>query len=370
MTSSIHIGIIRTSSIGDVILATACLEMIKNLSQNIKVTWFGSNPSLSLIKDSYPDVQTIEFHKKSKSSTAVKSFGHLNFIVDLQRSSYSAIFCYNFRARYKRNTYSVEKHYFDRYLKIIQSNIRGRKRNKPHEVAKYFQQDLMKTCLFNALKREDPSGSYSSTLLQVSPHLNLRESWGIKPAWYKELETKTWLAIAPGASYPAKQTPTEVLTDIISKTIRSIDLNLPKHSKNFGLVFVGDKSDREYAHQIISSLQQKYSPLLNLAGTLTLKETALVLKKSACLLGNDSGLSHIAEALKTPVAVLFGATTQEFGFGPHLDKSRAFSAPLGCRPCSKHGKSPCRYNDMMCYRMLPRKSIHDFLVERICDSLT
>ena len=49
-----HIAIIRTSSIGDVILATACLnDFESSTSQDIKISWLGKEPSLSLIKKSY-----------------------------------------------------------------------------------------------------------------------------------------------------------------------------------------------------------------------------------------------------------------------------------------------------------------------------
>ena len=60
-------------------------------------------------------------------------------------------------------------------------------------------------------------------------------------------------------------------------------------------------------------------------------------------------LGHIAEALGTSSFVFFGPTVEEFGFIPWRDSSRCFSSNLACRPCSKHGKSECRYKDYQCY---------------------
>jgi ADP-heptose:LPS heptosyltransferase len=42
-----------------------------------------------------------------------------------------------------------------------------------------------------------------------------------------------------------------------------------------------------------------------------LKEVAVVLRKCRLLIGNDSGISHLAAALGTPVLSLFGPTSPE-----------------------------------------------------------
>jgi len=104
---------------------------------------------------------------------------------------------------------------------------------------------------------------------------------------------------------------------------------------------------------------------MNMAGKLELWETALALKQCTVLFSNDSSLGHMAEAVGTPTAVLFGPTIESFGFAPRMPQSRAFSANLGCRPCSKHGKVKCRYGDKLCFAMIGHSRIASFLAATI-----
>ena len=59
-----RIGIVRTSSIGDVVLATVCLQALRTLKWSDRVTWFGSFPSMDLLKQAYPEVHFVEIKKQ------------------------------------------------------------------------------------------------------------------------------------------------------------------------------------------------------------------------------------------------------------------------------------------------------------------
>lgn len=69
-----------------------------------------------------------------------------------------------------------------------------------------------------------------------------------------------------------------------------------------------------------------------LTDRLTLRETAEALAAAGAVAGNDSGLSHVAAAVGTPVLMLFGPT-------PHLTLGqlppnvRVLRANLACEPC-------------------------------------
>jgi ADP-heptose:LPS heptosyltransferase len=130
------------------------------------------------------------------------------------------------------------------------------------------------------------------------------------------------------------------------------------------LLFLGDESDRKVALELGDLISWPHATL-NLAGKLSLWESALALKEADVLLSNDSSLAHISEAVDTPAAVLFGPTIEAFGFSPRMRTSKAFSTTIGCRPCSKHGKTPCRYSDQACFTGLDSKSIAEFLIERV-----
>jgi ADP-heptose:LPS heptosyltransferase len=130
------------------------------------------------------------------------------------------------------------------------------------------------------------------------------------------------------------------------------------------LVFFGDDQDRQAALKLADSLNWS-GPVLNLAGRLSLWETAVALRETSSLLSNDSSLGHIAEAVDTPTGILFGPTIESFGFAPRMRQSRAFSTLLGCRPCSKHGKITCRYGDKLCFTSLRAEDVAGHLVGQL-----
>ena len=125
-------------------------------------------------------------------------------------------------------------------------------------------------------------------------------------------------------------------------------------------MILGDHNDRTVARQLLDSLHWPF-PTMNLTGRLSLEETTYALGEADGLLSNDSSLAHIAEAVGTPVAVLFGPTVEAFGFAPRAETSRAFSSTVGCRPCSKHGKLSCRFDDHLCFQLIPPKLVADHL---------
>jgi ADP-heptose:LPS heptosyltransferase len=65
---------------------------------------------------------------------------------------------------------------------------------------------------------------------------------------------------------------------------------------------------------------------------LSLRETAELMASAGAVLGNDSGLSHIAAAVGTPTFMLFGPTPHT-SLGPLAPNAKVHRAGLGCEPC-------------------------------------
>ena len=72
--------------------------------------------------------------------------------------------------------------------------------------------------------------------------------------------------------------------------------------------------------------------LRNLAGQLSLRETAEVIASAGAFVGNDSGLSHIAAAVGTPTVMIFGPTS-DLVLGPLPSNVRVVRRGLRCEPC-------------------------------------
>lgn len=84
--------------------------------------------------------------------------------------------------------------------------------------------------------------------------------------------------------------------------------------------------------------------LKELTNGTTLRETCALLSWCRVLVTGDSGPMHLASAVNTPVVALFGPTTAEWGFYPEGERDLVLQRDLSCRPCSLHGRKPCRSN--------------------------
>jgi hypothetical protein len=70
----------------------------------------------------------------------------------------------------------------------------------------------------------------------------------------------------------------------------------------------------------------------SLAGQLSLRETAELMAAAGVIVGNDSGLSHVAAAVGVPTVMLFGPTP-DISLGSMPPNVRVLRAGLPCEPC-------------------------------------
>jgi len=80
-----------------------------------------------------------------------------------------------------------------------------------------------------------------------------------------------------------------------------------------------------------------------------LLDAAVFLRRCAVVVGNDTGLTHLATAVGTPTVALFGPTTRQLGYFPRGAQTRVLELEMDCRPCTKNGLERCpRRRDLAC----------------------
>lgn len=160
------------------------------------------------------------------------------------------------------------------------------------------------------------------------------------------LEGGPWLAVAPGAKHATKQWPVERFAAVARA-----------HAERTGcrVLVMGGPDERPAIEAVCAAVEGARAwPIER-----PLDEAAAALAHCALLLGNDSGLVHLAEAVGTPAVVVFGPTVRAWGYFPLDPASHVVERhDVPCRPCSKAGERPCRQPETWC---LTRSTVGDVL---------
>jgi len=102
--------------------------------------------------------------------------------------------------------------------------------------------------------------------------------------------------------------------------------------------------------------------IYNACGKTTLDESVYLLSKATRVIGFDTGLTHIAEAFKVPIASIWGSTVPELlGVQPYQVKdAKVIGIKLPCRPCSKFGLDKCPKGHFKCMNDIPENVVVSF----------
>ena len=120
--------------------------------------------------------------------------------------------------------------------------------------------------------------------------------------------------------------------------------------QNPKIILVGDTQDISIVKSIETSLK---FPVLNLCDRLTLIQLAILLKKAALVVTNDSAVLHLASYQNAPVAAIFGPT-DEYRYGPWSSLSAIVKKEIFCRPCKK---AQCHYGAISCMSLIKPRDV-------------
>lgn len=141
-----------------------------------------------------------------------------------------------------------------------------------------------------------------------------------------KIDPKNIYIMCPGAEYgPTKRWPTKYFADLA--------LRLINENPNNQIILLGGKSDYALTQEITSQTEQNLR-VHNWCGETSLDEAIALIGASKAVISNDSGLMHIAAALKTPQVAIFGSSDPAHT-PPLSDKAKVIWLNLPCSPCHK-----------------------------------
>ena len=151
-----------------------------------------------------------------------------------------------------------------------------------------------------------------------------------------------YYCLAPTSVWFTKQAPQEIWLELIDKLSQTKDQ----------IFLLGAPSDRAYLDEIVNKTGS--SLVINLAGKLSLLQSAALMAGAKHNYVNDSGPLHLASASNAPVSAFFCSTVPEFGFGPLSENAAIIEVKdLACRPCGLHGHKACPKGHFKCGNLLP-----------------
>ena len=178
--------------------------------------------------------------------------------------------------------------------------------------------------------------SFNTLLIQnpARPRLYPTKTQHEKVAGFQQ---SPYVCLAPTSVWFTKQFPLERWAQLID----GLDPN--------GTVYLlGAPGDQAALDQLKE--QTNHAQVKNLAGKLSLLESAALMEKAQLNMVNDSAPLHLASAMNAPVLAFFCSTVPEFGFTPLSDRHwiAQTNENLDCRPCGLHGFAACPKGHFKC----------------------
>ena len=160
--------------------------------------------------------------------------------------------------------------------------------------------------------------------------------------YVRPLQQEPYVCIAPTSVWFTKQFPAEGWIELIRI--------LPCH---LHIYLLGAPADAPVCERI--SQEAGRDRVHNVAGTLSLLQSAALLAGADMNYMNDSAPLHLCSAMNAPTTAVFCSTVPEFGFGPLADKAVTVQTAehLDCKPCGLHGKKACPLGHFRCATTIP-----------------
>lgn len=333
--------IIRLSSIGDIILTTPLLRSIRNKFPEVQIDFIIKKEFSDILKYNNFIDHLIGFDKNTGFpglkilKKRIKSEKY-DLLIDLHnslRSNYLKLFS----GIPVKTTYS--KKLLERFLLVrLGKNIYS-------EIKPVYLRYFESVRKFNI--RYDDNGTDVIVIQDIKNAIKEKLA-GDAYDFQKPL-----VVICPGASYSNKRWLPEGFSAIASDLF---------NKNNAFIAFLGGKQDRELCRQII---EKSGINAMNYAGRFRLAESAALLKEATLVISNDSGMMHLAQAVKTPVVAIFGPTSRELGFFPLPEKSMVIEKKLSCRPCTFKGLNHCPEKHFQCMKSISAAEIYEAAVKML-----
>lgn len=312
MSATVKILVLRFSSIGDIVLTTPVVRCLKEQLPGAEIHYCTKDGYQSLIEYN-PHLSKRFYLDKNGLSSLIRQLRaeRYDYIVDLHNNLRTNLIKLSLGVR----SYSFEKLNWQKWslvrLKInVLPNV--------HIVDRYL--DAVRPLGVD----NDGRG--------LDYFIPYRDQ--VEDDWLPESHQRGYVAYAIGGQHETKKLPLPRMIELCRKI-------------NYPIVLLGGKEDAEAADIIEQTIGKRL--IYNACGKYNINQSASLLQRSRIVFSHDTGLMHIAAALKKKVYSIWGNTTPYFGMYPYKTSFLILeNNNLNCRPCSKIGYKRCPLGHFRC----------------------
>ena len=328
--------VIRFSSIGDIVLTTPVVRVLKTQLDEAEVHYVTKQQYKSIV-ESNPYIDKV-FALDTDLNELINQLKQekYDYIIDLHNNLRTRIVKWKLGVK----SFSFRKLNVEKWLLV---NMKINKLPSLHIVERYLEavQSL-------GVKNDALGLDYF-----------IPENDEVPLDWIPESHQNGYVAYAIGAQHETKKLPVQRMIELCDKITRPV-------------VLLGGKEDYDNAETIRkfferAALSSEYEAglkelgkrtiIYNACGLYNLNQSASLLKQAHYVFAHDTGLMHIAAALKKEVYSIWGSTIPSFGMYPYRTKFTVLeNTRLSCRPCSKIGFDKCPKGHFNCMN----KIVFDF----------
>jgi ADP-heptose:LPS heptosyltransferase len=319
--------VIRFSSIGDIVLTTPVVRVLKTQLSDAEVH-FATKDKFAVLLRSNPYVDKVQVLEESlRAFIRQLKAERYDYVIDLHN---------NLRTRIIKTALGVKAYSFNKLNleKWLLVNLKINRLPNVHIVDRYL--DTVKPL---GLKADALGLDYF-----IPEKDNVPLDW-LPPEFHKG-----YVAYAMGAQHNTKKLPLKRMIELCDKINKPVVLLGGKEDFEAAEV-VRDFFERPVQSEYEAGLTElgKKTIVFNACGKFNINQSASLVKHARYVFAHDTGLMHIAAALKKEVFSIWGNTMPEFGMYPYRTKFTVLeNKKISCRPCSKIGHATCPKGHFKC----------------------
>lgn len=340
MNTPNKILVLRFSSIGDIVLSSPLLRVLRARFPQSQIDFVTRKEYAELVKSNPNLNYTFEFE-------ATSGFGGLRALKKtIQKEGYDLIVDIHgsLRSRYLRRLSGSPE--------VVTVNKRLIERAVLVKLKKDIYKDSVSVAdrYIESLRPYGLQNDGKGLELHIPDEVQFSAAGKIAKLRLNRFE-KT-IGLCPSARHETKQWPRERFVELGIRLAKELDSAI--------LVF-GGEADRTLGAEVASRIGESVpgDRTTSFCGQLSLLETAAAMDFCDVIVSNDSGLMHIANARQRSLVALIGSTVRQFGFLPQDSNSVVIQRDdLKCRPCSHIGRASCPEGHFRCMRDIAVEEVY------------